>query len=317
MAELESRSLMTIEKHSQKDHQYKLTKIGIDYLNKLIKLYIKDISQLKNLLQIHIDRFQKEYELKVAITNSFGTLTPYLAKELGFFEKHQMNINLVEYNNGEKLMEDFEKNKFDIALLGSVPAYLWKTYGAPINVIASVDFGGHAIIVKNSSNMKSITDLKGKTIIIPENTTVTNNIFRIFIKKHSEFKVDYDKDLNIDNVAIDKIEDKFFNNEVDALIVWEPYVSTLLSKHDDLKILYDFSSNDNSYISNVIAVNKNFYSIYNETVNRFIDTLKLTIDYYKDNPAEVNRLISDKLSIPLSVVEKASSRTKFEINKLF
>lgn len=317
MTDFESRSLLTIEKHSQKDHKYKLTKSGIEYLNKLIKLYIKDISQLKNLLQTHINRFQKEYELKVAITNSFGTLTPYLAKELGFFEKNQMNINLVEYNNGEKLMEDFEKNKFDIALLGSVPAYLWKTYGAPINVIASVDSGGHAIIVKSSSNMQSIADLKGKTIIIPENTTVTNNIFRIFIKKHSEFKVDYDKDLNIDNVAIDKIEDKFFNNEVDALIVWEPYVSTLLSKHDNLKILYDFSNKENSYISNVISVNENFYSIYNETVNRFIDTLKSTIEYYKDNPEEVNRLISDKLGIPLSVVEKARARTKFEINKLF
>jgi len=316
LSDLESRALLIIEKHSQKDYQYRLTKSGMEYLNRLIELYIKDISRLKNLLQDHINRFQKEYELKVAITNSFGTLTPYLAKELGFFNKNQMNINLVEYNNGEKLMEDFEKNRFDIALLGSVPAYLWKTYGAPINVIASVDSGGHAIIVRDNSNIHSISDLKGKTIIIPENTTVTNNIFRIFIKKHNEFKVDYDRDINIINVTVDKIEEEFFNREVDALIVWEPYISAMLSKGDNLRILYDFSKQDNSYISNVIAVNEHFYSVYSETVERFIDTLKLVVDYYKNNPEEVNQLISDKLNIPLSVVEKARIRTRFDIKEL-
>lgn len=314
--DMESRALLVIEKTSQKDYRYRLTKAGMEYLNKLIALYIKDISRLKNLLQDHINRFQKEYELRVAITNSFSTLTPYLAKKLGFFEKNQMNINLVEYSNGEKLMEDFEKSRFDIALLGSVPAYLWKTYGAPINVIASVDSGGHAIIVRDNSDIKGIGDLKGKTILVPENTTVTNNIFRIFIKKHSEFKIDYDKDLNITNVPIDKIEEKFFENDVDALMVWEPYVSTMLSKSDNLRILYDFSKQDYSYISNVIAVNKHFNSIYSETVDRFVNILRQTIDYYRDNTGEVNQLISEKLNIPLNVVDKARERTRFEIKEL-
>lgn len=313
---LESNSLLITEKYSQKDYQYRLTDLGIKYLNEIMKLYIKDISQLKALFQTHINKFQREYQIKVAITNSFGTLTPYLAKQLGFFEKNQINIDLVEYDNGEKIMEDFEKNKFDIVLLGSVPAYLWKTYGTPINVIASVDCGSHALIVKNNSCIQSISDLKGKTVIIPENTTVTSNIFRIFIKKHSEYKVDYDNDLNIVNVEINKIEEAFIKNDVDALIAWEPYVSILLSKYNDLKILYDFSSLDNNYLSNVIGVNEEFYSIYKEILNRFIDVLNEVIDYYKDNATEVNKIISKKLIIPVNVVEMSSKRTKFIINKL-
>ena len=111
MANLQNRKIISISKITQKDCQYALTQDGADYLNNLMSRYLSEISDLKNLFQQHIDRFQKEYELKVAITNSFGTLMPYIADKLGFFEKNQMRISVMEYSNGEKPMEDFEKMK--------------------------------------------------------------------------------------------------------------------------------------------------------------------------------------------------------------
>lgn len=314
MTNMEETGLIQISKITQKDHQYMLTQAGIDYLNNLMSRYLSEISDLKDLFQQHIDRFQKEYELKVAITNSFGTLMPYIADKLGFFEKNQMRISLMEYSNGEKLMEDFEKNKFDMALLGSVPAYLWKTYGAAINVIASVDSGGHAIIAKR--NIKDISGLKGKKIIIPENTTVTNNVFRIFIKKHPEYHIDYDRDLSIENVPINQIEEVIKRDSVDAIILWEPHVSSLLYQNKEYKMLYDFSKHDDRYISNVVAVNESFNSIYNDTVNRFLETLSLTIDYYEDHTDEVDQIIAKKLSLSLAIIQKARARTRFQITKI-
>ena len=314
MTNLEERELIQINKITQKEHQYSLTQSGVGYLNLLMSQYLVSISDLKTLFQKHIDRFQKEYELKVAITNSFGTLMPYIADKLGFFEQKQMRISLMEYSNGEKLMEDFEKNKFDIALLGSVPAYLWKTYGANINVIASVDSGGHAIIAKN--NIQSISDLKGKRIIIPENTTVTNNVFRIFIKKHPEYDIDYDRDLSIENVPIDLIEDVIRKNQVDAIILWEPHVSVLLHKNREYKILYDFSKHDDRYISNVIAVNESFNTIYKDTVKRFLETLAITIDYYQNHTEEVDELVAKKMNLSVDIIKKARERTKFKIDKI-
>ena len=311
---MEDRGLIQILKITQKDYQYALTRAGIDCLNTLMNRYLSEISALKNLFKHHIDRFQKEYELKVAITNSFGTLMPYIADKLGFFEQNQMRISLMEYSNGEKLMEDFERNKFDMALLGSVPAYLWKTYGAAINVIASVDSGGHAIITKR--NIKDISGLKGKNIIIPENTTVTNNVFRIFIKKHPEYHIDYDQDLSIKNVPIDRIEEEIKNESVDAIILWEPHVSSLLYKNKEYKMLYDFSKHDNRYISNVVAVNESFNYIYKDTVNRFLETLSLTIDYYEDHINEVDQIIAKKLDLSLEIIQKARARTRFQITKI-
>lgn len=317
ITELEKRDLIRITRISQKEQQYELMELGIDYINTLMPSYLSDISNLKDIFQDHITRFQRDYELKIAITNSFGALIPYVANKLGFFKKNQMKIKLVEYPNGEKLMENFEKEKFDIALLGSVPAYLWKTYGAPIGIIASVDSGGHAIISINS--IKGLSDLKGKKILIPENTTVTNNIFRIFIKEHPEYNINYDKDLRIKNVPIDSIENInniLTENSGDAIILWEPYLSVLLSKNKNLKILYDFSKHDNGYISNIIAVNEKFNLVYKETVKRFIKILSLTVDYYKDNTDEVDQIIAKKLKLPLDVVGQARKRTQVEIKKI-
>ena len=314
--DLEKRSIIRTQKNNQKDYRYSLTGAGTEYLSSLINLYIKDISRLKKIFQKHSDNFRKDYELKVAATNSFGNLIPYIAKELGFFEKSQMNIDLSEYSDGEKLMEEYEKNKFDIVLLGSAPAYLWKTFGAPIRIIASINYGGHAIIVRKQSNINDIPGLKGRTVIIPESTTVTSNLFRLLIKKHDEYKMDYYKDLKIINVDIEKIEEEFLNGKADALIAWEPYISKILYRQHDLKIIYDFSQSENRYVSNIVAVNDEFYSTYEETVGRFIDTLKMTIDYHRQKPEEVNRIIAAKLAVPEAVVQNAYARTIFEINDL-
>ena len=81
-------------------------------------------------------------------------------------------------------------------------------------------------------------------------------------------------------------------------------------------MLYDFSKHDDRYISNVIAVNERFNSIYKETVRRFLETLNLTIEYYKENTDEVDQLISNKLNISLEIIQKARERTKFQITKI-
>ena len=108
-------------------------------------------------------------------------LTLFVAKEEGFFSDCNISVTLHDpFVNGAAEMQDgFKQDTIDIGYLGIAPAMIQginaNDFGkndARINVIASVNYDGTAIMVRKGIGINSVKDLAGKRLAYPGPGTV-------------------------------------------------------------------------------------------------------------------------------------------------
>lgn len=107
----------------------------------------------------------KRYKLRVAYGNLYGAPLADLAREQGFFEDENLDIEMIGFN-GEGL-SSLTSNKVDIALtFGSTYPMTFIANGADFQMIGGHMEGGHPVVAKkeDADLYKSLEDFKGKKI---------------------------------------------------------------------------------------------------------------------------------------------------------
>lgn len=231
-----------------------LTDEGMTRLLDLRSKYYDEITKLNLIFsnELNLMNNENKKEIKIAAIKSLGTMLPFLAKELGILNKYPIDFHINYFDNGQGLMEKFMCDDYHLGLLGVVPAFLWKSSGASIELKAHINKGGHCIVGKNIDN---ILDLNNRLIMVPQiNDSVSDNLLKKLCKEY--------------NIGVNKVSLKDYHNnldslitndnylrDIDAIILWEPYISHILKNNSNFKVVYDFTKNREEYLSNVLIAN--------------------------------------------------------------
>ncbi|MBC7114370.1 MAG: sulfonate transport system substrate-binding protein [Archaeoglobi archaeon] len=121
------------------------------------------------------------------LTADLHELAWYVALKEGYFEKAGIRGDLEkQYANGPMAMEAFKAGEIDVSYLGGAPATLKRINDdIRIHIVAGANNEGSAIVVSKNSGIKSIEDLRGKTIAIPGFGTVQDFILRMALEQHN------------------------------------------------------------------------------------------------------------------------------------
>jgi NitT/TauT family transport system substrate-binding protein len=107
-----------------------------------------------------------------------------VAKEKGFFAKHGLDVDLVNYSGStDQLLETLATGKADAA--GGM-ALRWlkpMEQGFDVKIIASTHGGCLRLLAPTASDIKSLKDLKGKVIAVSDQNSPGKNFFAIRLKK--------------------------------------------------------------------------------------------------------------------------------------
>ena len=90
----------------------------------------------------------------------------FVANATGMFKKAGIEVELHEYNNGGDLMSAMASGELDAGYVGITPAIYSISKEVPVRIVAGAQNEGSGLLCHDSS-VKSITDLKGKTIATP------------------------------------------------------------------------------------------------------------------------------------------------------
>jgi NitT/TauT family transport system substrate-binding protein len=121
------------------------------------------------------------------LTADLHELAWYVALKEGYFQQAGIKGNLEkQYANGPAVMEAFKSGELDVSYLGGAPATLKRINDdIRIHIVAGANNEGSAIVVKKGSEIKTIEDLKGRTIAIPGFGTVQDFILRMALEEHN------------------------------------------------------------------------------------------------------------------------------------
>lgn len=256
--------------------------------------------------------------IRVGAIKALGTVTPYVAKEKGYFEKAGLNVEIKDFSDGTVLAEAYAAGELDFALMGIAPTATWYSKGVDLQVIAGANGGGHAVLVRADSGINTVQDLKGKIIAEPGVGSVTDTLLRDYILKNAGLNADSDVTMQSGMKPADMATSLYGTKEVDAIITWEPYVSQAIKQYgSDVKILFDSSAeikkatqSDNFYPVNVLSVSSEFASNNSDLVKKFVDVYKNTVDYINQDSASDSD-IAQILQLDSNVITDSRVRVDF------
>ena len=293
--------------------KYKLTKPGISLLFELRKKYKNELAEMHKFINQERQKYQELNisQIKIAAIKSLGAMIPFLARKLEVMSDYPVEFEVDYYQSGQHLMENFTSQNYDFGILGIVPAFLWQASGTTINIEAKVNDGGHAIIGRDW--IHSLADLEGETVLVPEiNDSVSDNL----LKKVSNQKDIHLKRVDFSDLGVNwkqLLTDKNSFSQVDAVLLWEPYISYILHTVDNFHLIYDFQNYHQDYSANVLISNSKQIEVNIQEI--IFELFRETIDKIKKNKKEVINHLSEFFQMENSVINSALKRVEFKYSK--
>lgn len=258
----------------------------------------------------------KSNKIRIGSNRAIGTVTPYLAQSLGYFDNKDYEIEILEFSDGAALMEAMAAGQLDMGIVGVSPVATWSDKGLDVRIVASANGGGHVILTTKERGFSSVSDLKGKKVAGPSPGTVTDTLLRNYILPKYSLSGD-DMTFITGMSGTDMVTSLVNTEDIDAIVTWEPFVSMAELTYDNIQILFDASKEwaadtgkEELYPVNAVAATGEFCDENEDELKDILNTIKKTVDYVENNPEEAYGKIAELLELKTDVVERALQRSQ-------
>lgn len=141
------------------------------------------------------------------------------AYEGGFYKKHGLDVELVEFKSGTDLIKAIVGGQLDTGVLGFTNALAWASKGADLKVVGGAQNGYHAIVVRDDSGIKNVAGLKGRTLASQKEGSTADTVLKGVVLKNAGLKAD---DVEIMGVSPQVAVQSLIGKRVDAAFLFEP-----------------------------------------------------------------------------------------------
>mgnify|MGYP000916185522 CR=1 FL=1 len=163
-----------------------------------------------------------EEKLRVGYLRVMDDAQAIAAYEGGFYKKHGLDVELVEFTSGTDLIKAIVGGQLDTGVLGFTNAASWSSRGADLKVVGGAQHGYHAIVVRNDANISSVADLKGKTLASQREGSTADTVLRGVVLKDAGLTPN---DVNVLGVSPQVAVQSLVGNRVEAAFLFEPQAS--------------------------------------------------------------------------------------------
>lgn len=209
------------------------------------------------------------------------------AFEGGFYKKHGLDVELVEFKSGTDLIKAIVGGQLDTGVLGFTNAVAWASKGADLKVIGGAQHGYHAIVVREETGIKDVAGLKGKTLASQTEGSTADTVLKGVVLKNAGLKPD---DVNIMGVSPQVAVQSLIGKRVDAAFLFEPQ-ATIAQLVAPVKQIYEIGEVW-PFPCMVVIANGDTLKNRRAEVWKSLDAQKDAIDLLQKQPAQAAKLIA-------------------------
>lgn len=216
----------------------------------------------------------------------------FIAKEKGFFEKYDLNVEIKEFAVLSDEMNALSAGQLDAAGVTINDLVVPLSNGIKLKAVGIHDIsnGGDAVVVKN--NIQSFDDLKNKKFAAEIGTV--DHLLMMVGMKEAGLK---ESDLDITNMTSNDAGPSLIAGNLDGAALYEPFISQSL-QNGDSKILFS-SADVPGLITDVLAVTEELAEERPEDVKNLLRAWYDALDYWKENPEESMEIMAKAAEIPV------------------
>jgi len=236
----------------------------------------------------------------------------------GFFESElRGKVEVKVVNAGPEAMEALLAGQIDFAYVGPSPAIntYAKTEGKALRIIAGACEGGASLVCRSDLSLKSVRDLDGKKVAVPQLGGTQDVSCRKFLAanglrpKTSGGSVEIIPIKNPDILAL------FKQKQIDAAWVPEPWAARIKAESGAKTVVDERDLWPNRrFCTTLLVVRKAFAD---DIVLSVLKAHSASLDFIRAEPALAKGITNEELkrltgkSLPAAVLEEAWSRVQF------
>lgn len=247
----------------------KLNKIFTAATAALLALSLTACSTSKNTVS------NAKQTLNFGLMSSVDAVPIVIASEKGYFKTEGIEVNLQSFKSAKDRDAAFQSGALDGIISDQVAICLYQNADFDVKITGATD-GDFMLIANPESGIKSIADIKGKSIAISEKTIIDYTLDKILIK-NSLSPADVKKSLV---PAMPTRLEMLRNKTVDAALLPEPFSNLALK---DGGVLLGNAGEFNYYDSVTAFTQKSIDSKSNE-IKAFFKAYNKAVDYINSTP---------------------------------
>jgi NitT/TauT family transport system substrate-binding protein len=221
--------------------------------------------------------------VKIAINEWPGYSHAIIAQEKGFFEKNNVNVELIFDRDYYKTQDRFKEAQVDGAFQVFSDSIHQRSDGLPLRVVQVMDYSNNGDVIIGT--VSSINELEGKTIGIEGLDTFSHMFIVKTLEKHGMSE----KSVRLRSVLARDVAASLDEGLISAGHTWEPTKSIALKK--GYKLLA--SAGDFPYlITDVLAFHEKVIEQRPKDVENIVRALFESSEFQKNNPDEAAEIIS-------------------------
>lgn len=268
-----------------------------------------------------------ETEVNIGYFNNVTHPQALLMKAEGSLEQafgEDVQVKWTAFNAGPAEVEALFSGDIDIGYIGPVPAISAnvKSQGDVV-ILSSATKGGAILITGKDSGIKSVAELSGKNVAIPQIGNTQHLCLLDLLQENGLKPVTDGGDVTVSAVANADVANTMERGDIDAALVPEPWGATLMEQGSELLLDYDKIYMDGQYDVAVVVVRKEFMEEHPELVEKFLKEHEAATVKIKDDRDNSLKNINGELesatgkSLSESIIKQAFERigVQTELNK--
>jgi sulfonate transport system substrate-binding protein len=235
-----------------------------------------------------------------------------IAREQGVLERklaaREVEVKWIEFSSGPPMLEAMNVGSVDVGQVGDTPPIFAQAAGAAIVYVAGQPItNGQGILVRQGSDIRTLTDLKGKRVGFTQGSSA-HNVTVIALEKAG---LTY-RDIVPVYLSPPDAAAAFVRGGIDAWAIWDPYFA-IGEKHGG-QILVEASQigkTNSFYIGNRV-----FAARYPDVLREVVDSLAQTAVWAEANRDKVAKSLADVTGVDLEIETIAAGRSSFAIGRI-
>jgi NitT/TauT family transport system substrate-binding protein len=247
----------------------------------------------------------KPVPLKVGVLKMAALTNPWTAKERGIFQKHGLDVTLVEFRTGNEAIAAHRGGSVDIIL--SIPGTAMTAVERGFDLLAisqnevakakGPDSG--SVQVLKDSPYKTLADLAGKKVAVSglhsQKTVAMQTLFK-------RAGVDLDK-LQLVEIPFPSQVDALKSKQVDAINTVDPYTTQLIASGLGRVVAWDYADSIPEQPLGAWFAKSTFIKANAGVVHRFNEAIKESIEYMLSDPQRARAEVVAYTGLPADLVK--------------
>lgn len=288
-----------------------------------ISLVLSFILILVTLIGCDSKRSDEEFtNLKVGFFANFTHSQALIGKNRGDYQKaigNDITIDWKQFNAGSAQIEAFLAGELDLGFIGPGPAIngYTKSKGELVIIAGSTD-GGAILVSKKDSDIKTVKDLDGKRIAIPQYGNTQDLCLRYLLRENGLKETTKGGTVDIVQATNADIKTLLDKGDIDGALVPEPWGARLQEEIGaNLVLDYNDMWRNGEYPTTVVIARKEFLEKHPDVVEKFLKAHVELTSYLNSNKSEAATKVNAEIknltrkSLDEDILEKAFSRMIF------